>query len=333
VPARSRPGGGERFTSPLALAFPGIESFPRARLGRFPSPVESVELPDCPPLWLKRDDLNAAELGGNKVRALEFLLGGVEPGATVLTLGGEGSTHVLATAWYARRLGARTVAVRWRHEMNPVALRVRDRAAALCDEIVTTRSAAAGFARALLLRVTRRVRWVPLGGSSPLGTLGHVNAALELAEQIRTGLAPRPSRIVVPLGTGGTAAGLAVGLAISGVDATVVGARVGPRPFVSRAAVLALASRTRRLLARATGETIPPVERARVQVVHHVYGGAYGRPLAAGDRAAATLHAAAGLTLDATYGAKAAAAAIELARRDVGPVMLWVTFDGRWMNA
>lgn len=322
---------GDRFSIPLLLRFPGTAAIPRAALGRFPSPVERVAL-DGAELWLKRDDLNAEALGGNKVRALEFLLGGVGPGDTVLTLGGEGSTHVLATAFHARRLGARAVAVRWRHEMNPVALRVRDRAAALCDEVVTTRTAPGGFLRAYLRRLTRRVRWVPLGGSSPLGTLGHVNAGLELAEQIAAGQLPRPSRVVVPLGTGGTAAGVALGLAIAGVDATVVGARVGPRLFVNRAQVLRLAGRTRRLLERATGVAVPRVDRARVRVAHHVYGGAYGRPLAAGEAAAATLLAAAGLTLDTTYAAKAAAAALELARAGEGPVLLWVTFDSRWMG-
>ena len=58
------------------------------------------------------------------MRALEFLLGDVRPGDTVLTLGGEGSTHVLATATHAARLGARTLAVRWPHDMSPMAHRV-----------------------------------------------------------------------------------------------------------------------------------------------------------------------------------------------------------------
>ena len=55
---------------------------------------------------MKREDLSSDVLGGNKVRSLEFLLGGVVEGDTVLTLGGEGSTHVLATAVHAARLGA-----------------------------------------------------------------------------------------------------------------------------------------------------------------------------------------------------------------------------------
>src|SRR5689334_7804811 len=54
-------------------------------------------------LWLKREDA----IGGNKVRALEFLLATVQPGDVVLTIGGTGSTHCLATAHHARALGCR----------------------------------------------------------------------------------------------------------------------------------------------------------------------------------------------------------------------------------
>ena len=86
---------------PLFDRFPALRRLPRAALGSFPSPVE--HLPGAsgrPPMWLKREDLDVEprHLGGNKVRALEFLLGDVRPGDIIVTLGGEGSTHVLATA-------------------------------------------------------------------------------------------------------------------------------------------------------------------------------------------------------------------------------------------
>ena len=61
-------------------------------------------------------------------------------------------------------------------------------------------------------------RYIPLGGSTALGTLGHVNAALELADQVEAGELPLPGRVVVPLGSGGTAAGLALGFAMAGLD-------------------------------------------------------------------------------------------------------------------
>ncbi|MCA7081928.1 pyridoxal-phosphate dependent enzyme, partial [Staphylococcus aureus] len=71
--------------------------------------------------------------------------------------------------------------------------------------------------------------FVPAGGTSPLGILGHVAGALELARQVDEGLLPPPARVVLPLGSGGTTAGLVLGLAIAGIDAEVVGVQVVPR--------------------------------------------------------------------------------------------------------
>ena len=98
----------------------------------------------------------------------------------------------------------------------------------------------------------RDVRWIPPGGTSPLGMLGHVNAALELAQQVSRGEMPAPARVVLPVGSGGTAAGLALGLAIAGMDTMVVGARVAPRIAAGRARVLALARRARSYFERLT---------------------------------------------------------------------------------
>ena len=326
---------------PLFARFPALARLPRAELGTFPTPVEPLPWADdagaIDNLWLKRDDLNAAECGGNKVRALEFLLGGVGPGDVVLTVGGEGSTHVLATATHAARLGARTIAVRWPHDMNAVAERVRDAASRSCARVVGARHIVTGLARAHLMRLSmrvarpggRRVRWIPLGGSTPLGILGHVNAGLELAGQVARGEMPAPAKVVVPLGSGGTAAGIALGLQLAGLDAVVVGARVGPRIGVNRRRVLALARATARFVTRATGDVIPDLAPERIEVAHDVYGGAYGRPLAAGVRAAAMLKRSRGLVLDDTYGAKALAAALSVARGTREPVLFWMTFDSR----
>lgn len=318
---------------PLLERLPALAELPRAVLGRFPSPVEPVPLDGARGrLWLKRDDLDAPAVGGNKVRALEFLLGGVVPGDTVLTLGGEGSTHVLATAHHAARLGAHTVAIRWPHEMHEAAHHVAALARAGCRDVLAARTIVDALVRAWWLR--RRHpdwRWVPLGGSTPRGALGHVNAALELAAQVRAGLLPAPRRIVVALGSGGTSAGLLAGLALTDLDAELVAVRVGPRIGANGTAVLRLARRTMRLLARLTGAPLPAPIAARLRVLHAHYGGAYGRPLAAGT-VAARFFADAGLRLEATYTAKAAAAALAIAREAEGDTLFWVTFDGRVLD-
>ncbi len=323
----------DRETRPLPLIerFPALGRIPRAHLATIPTPVEA--LLDAAPdgtLWIKRDDLSGASFGGNKVRALEFLLGNVRPGDTVLTIGGEGSTHVLTTAYHAARLGAATHAVRWRHEMNQVALTVAERAREMCAEVTTTRTVVGTMLRVGWRRMAApRAHWIPMGGSSPLGTLGHVNAGMELACQIRDGILPQPHQGVVPLGTGGTAAGLALGFAIAQLPITVVGARIGPRIGANRTRVLRLARATAALIRRASGSAVPDVRGEAVTVVHDVYGGAYGRVLPAGDDAARRLEGWRGIALDATYSAKAFAAAIALHRTSEVPTLFWLTFDGR----
>jgi 1-aminocyclopropane-1-carboxylate deaminase/D-cysteine desulfhydrase-like pyridoxal-dependent ACC family enzyme len=343
---------------PLYAHLPMLAALPRAQLGTYPAAVERVELQGVGEVWLKRDDLNAPVAAGNKVRALEFLLGAVRPGDLVLTAGGDGSTHVYATAVHAERLGARTVAVRWRHEMHPQALSVAAAAAMHCESIRSYRWPAAALVRVGMWRAGVRAglgarprdgvrgpvhHYVPIGGSTPLGILGHVNAGLELAAQVAAGTMPEPTHVVVPFGSGGTAAGLAIGLGLAGMQSIVVAARVAPRYVANASRADWLVRRTLRLIHR-RGMGRPGVLRpAPIVVEHGVYGGAYGRPLAAGTEAATLFRALDGSgptiatppMLDATYSAKAAAAALALAtrRRGAARVLLWLTFDGRVVDS
>jgi D-cysteine desulfhydrase len=302
--------------SSLLERFPALADVPRAHLGNFPSPVSQIGT-----LWVKRDDLNAAVLGGNKVRSLEWLLGGLDPSETVLTAGGDGSTHILATATYAAQLGAPTIAVRWRHAMNPVADAVARRTATACAKTVFTNNVIEAFARLAILRATtRRCRYISPGGATPLGTLGHVGAGLELATQVEAGELPEPAAVVVPLGTGSTAAGLALGLGIAGLSTRVIAVRVVPRLAFPSRRLHRLIAATRRFLADRTGVSLDSLRPVPVDLDHSAYGGAYGRPLPD------AVHLP-GLTLDPTYGAKAATIAKKLRE----PALFWLTFDGRWL--
>jgi D-cysteine desulfhydrase len=324
---------GREAPIPLVRRYPALARIPRVQLGEYPTPVESARFPDLPaPLWIKRDDLASAALGGNKVRALEYLLATVRPGDTVLTVGGEGSTHVLATAVHGSRLGAKVHAIRWRHEMHETATRVARRALRECAAIETFATPITAILRALARRAARGGTWIPFGGTSPLGILGHVNAALELADQVDAGELPMPSRVVVPLGTGGTAAGLALGFAAAGMRTRVIGARAGPRIATGRPLVLYLARSTARWIRRAVGVSLPAVRRSSIRIAHEAYGGAYGRISPMGAEAAAVMERATGLRLDPTYSAKAFAIALRLARAEAGDTLFWSTFDPRWMR-
>ena len=297
-------------------------------LGHFPTPILSLASL-APYLWIKRDDVCADPIGGNKVRALEFLLGGLEKGDRVVTIGSAGSTHALAVAAYGKRLGAEVVVGRWKQEMNPAATVVAERVTRTARRSPVFRTPIEAYAWAWVERA-RGARWIAAGGSSPLGVLGHVNAGLELIDQIDAGAMPAPTRIVVPLGTGGTAAGLALAFAIAGRDIRVIGARVVPRIVARAPRVRALAQRTARLIERHSGTSVPRISRDAVSVIHDSYGGAYGRETDAGRRAAAQLRTVSSIDLDATYSAKAFSCALDFAARDV--TLFWLTFDSRTLN-
>jgi 1-aminocyclopropane-1-carboxylate deaminase/D-cysteine desulfhydrase-like pyridoxal-dependent ACC family enzyme len=312
---------------PLLRRFPALAALPRVPLGRFPTPVQRITRDDGRILLLKRDDLSGGVVGGNKVRGLEWLLAGVRAGDEVLTVGARGSTHALSTALLSAQLGARTTVVRWNQDMNPAARAVDQRLRASA-RVVDAKFVAAAYLLAGVIRIRRRVTWVPAGGASPVAVLGHMNAALELAAQIEDSDAELPEEVYVPLGTGGTAAGLALGFRTARLGIRVVPVRVVPSVVARRSRVLSLANRAAALIEATTGERVARVTPADVVIEHGFYGGAYGRPLPDIPHEADLLQDRR-LRLDDTYSRKAFAAAL---RSRAQRAMLWVTFDGRLLQ-
>jgi 1-aminocyclopropane-1-carboxylate deaminase/D-cysteine desulfhydrase-like pyridoxal-dependent ACC family enzyme len=297
------------------------------------TPVERWDLGDVA-LLAKRDDLSTPTFGGNKARALELLLAGVTPGDTVVTVGSSGSTHALAVALFGEQLGARTRVFTWPQEEHDVSQATRERLRTVA-RVTASRTPVTAMLRASLLRLTggRRVRWVPAGGSSALGALGHANSAVELADQLARGSEPAPDLLVVPLGSGGTAAGLMVGLALAGLPTRVIGVRVVPRVVANRRRVLRLARAAAARFGELAGVVAPEVSGDRLVMEQTQYGGAYARETDASRAALALVRAAGGPALEGTYSAKALAAALEHARRSPDErVLFWLTFDGRWLG-
>jgi 1-aminocyclopropane-1-carboxylate deaminase/D-cysteine desulfhydrase-like pyridoxal-dependent ACC family enzyme len=272
---------------------------------------------------VKRDDICATPVGGNKVRGLEWLLGGVRPGDTIVTVGPTGSNHALATAVHAGRLGARVEVVRWSQRSNEAA-RAVDAMVRRAARVTDARLVPLAYAVAWLSRARGR-HWIPAGGASPLAILGHVNAALELVDQVRSGACPQPTSVHVALGTGGTAAGLALGFRIAGVRIPVVAVRVVPRILGRAGRVAALANQTAALIERHTGQSLPRVAPGDFALEHRFAGEGYGAPLRQAGEVRLQARAA-GIMLDDTYSLKACAAA--LSASDASP-LLWLTFDGR----
>jgi D-cysteine desulfhydrase len=316
----------------LLARYPRLaETLPWVDLGVRETPVEWWRV-DGTTLLAKRDDLSASALGGNKVRALELLLAGVAPGDSLLTVGPTGSTHAFSVAVHGALLGARTRVITWPQEGHAIADATGRRLRELAD-VTAARSVLDAYLRAAASRFAGGNRWIPAGGSVPLGALGHVDAALELVEQLASTPLPRPDLLVAPLGSGGTVAGLLVGLAIAGLPTRVVGVRVVPRIVATRRRVLGLAARTRALLARLSGAALPALDPQSLEIEQEHYGGAYGRETSSGRSAATALADAGGPKLEGTYSAKAFGVALARARHVPDErVLFWLTFDGRWLS-
>ncbi|MGQ0561987.1 MAG: 1-aminocyclopropane-1-carboxylate deaminase/D-cysteine desulfhydrase [Gemmatimonadota bacterium] len=320
----------------LFRKFPAIASrLPWVALARTPTPVEPLPLPhplpqtDC---WIKRDDLSGEPYGGNKVRKLEFLLGAARArGARrLITVGAAGSHHALATAIYGHASGFDVTLV-----LFPQPLTSHVREVLLLDqgcgaELRFTRRMelipAALFATTLRYW-NQRAFVIPAGGSDALGTLGYVNAALELAEQTEQGAAPEPATVVVAAGTLGTAAGLALGFAIAGLKTRIKAVRITARMVTNERALARLVHGAQAQLRRAGVELdVANDALARVELLHDYIGGGYG--LETADGAQATAHfAERGIELDPTYTAKAAAALIARAAALPKPALFWQTLS------
>jgi hypothetical protein len=162
-------------------------------------------------------------------------------------------------------------------------------------------------APAVGLRVASGAHYVPVGGSSIAGSLGYVQAARELAAQVRAGELPEPDVCVVALGSGGTAAGLAAGFEAEGLRTRVVGACISVPPRALRL----VSRRLARACARRAGAPFTTSAlRERLSMDVRFLGAGYGRPTEEGADATRDAREHAGLGLDATYTSKAFACAL-----------------------
>jgi len=343
--------GGVSTVEPASVAFalyaryPELRTtLPRLALGTGPSPVVPLtrlsEKLGGPQLWVKNDGLYGSVYGGNKARKLELIIADAlrRGRRTIITVGATGTNHGLATALYGREHGLRTVLLLveqpvtdrvrrqvWRlHKAGAVLYRARTvpRAAALAPLVMVRH---ADWRRA------RLPYFLPAGGSSPLGAVGFVNAALELADQVAAGELPEPAHIFVALGSAGTAAGLLLGLRLAGLRSRLEPVLVSDLTPLSSKKVAGLANRTARLL-RQRGAPLPRGEIApeEVTVLSDWLGDGYGHSTLAGSRAEDLLRETEGLELEGVYTAKTMSALVGLVEAGElreGPVLYWHTYN------
>ncbi len=298
-------------------------------LGSAPTPVRRLDLGFDAEVWLKDESVfGDGAWGGNKVRKLEWIIPEAHRrgSKTLFTVGGIGTHWGLACAVYAADHGLRTVLGL---VDQPVDDHVREQLARLT----------ASGARIHRYPTTRRLKlaapyllaryrpwYLPAGGSNPFGTLAYVDVALEIAAQVEAGELPAPASVVVPVGSGGTVAGLTVGFAIAGLECHVLGAVVNDMLRLDNWSMMRLANRTAILL---TERGLPGVRlftETDFDLRADWLGATYGDPTPA-SVAEVSRAGEAGMELEPVYTGKALAAIRELGTELAGPV-LWLNTHG-----
>jgi D-cysteine desulfhydrase len=331
--------------SALALSrrFPGVvAAHPRYALTTLPTPVHRldrlVNRTGACSLWVKRDDVSSVLYGGNKPRKLEWLLGEARRRGrrSVITFGGTGTHHGLATTIAARDAGLRSILVLL---PQPVTDSVR-RALLLDRGFGAEMHLASSVPRvvATALRLLARGAWhgdrpfiIPTGGTSSLGCLGYVEAALELAEQVRAAEIPEPDSIFVPLGSGGTVAGLLLGLKLAGLRSRVVGVLVTDLLPPSERKLFAIARACWRRMRRAE-PSVPDVELRPedLTIVPGFVGRGYGVPTEEARQALRAVEGSEGIRLETTYTGKCMAALLRLSEEEPyrgQKLLFWNTYS------
>ena len=301
-----------------------LSLFPRIQLGHFPTPLEPMAnltaLLGGPRLWVKRDDCTGLSTGGNKTRKLEYLMAEAIAARAdvVITQGATQSNHARQTAAAAAKLGMkchilledRTGSSDPDYTDNGNVLLNR-----LHGATVERRSGGSNMQQEMeqlaeqLKADGARPYVIPGGGSTPVGALGYVSAAMELASQAAArGL--RMDHLVHATGSAGTQAGLVAGLHAINSDTKLLGIGVRAPQERQEAMVYDLACRTAEHMRMGGG-----IPRELVAANCDYVGARYGLPtpgmLEAGDIIARTE----GLLLDPVYSGKGMAGLIDLIRK------------------
>lgn len=295
-------------------------SQPRERIASLPTPFQFLPRLTAalggPRIYIKRDDLTGLAFGGNKTRKLEYLLADAKSNnAThLITFGAEQSNHVRQTAAAARIAGMQSVLILESKEPNPELqgnllldallgaswhlIESRDER----DEALET---VAGT-----IRANGGVEYViPGGGSNAIGSLGYVSAMLELSNQLWDA-GVTPSAVYFGSGSGGTQAGIELGMRMFGISADARGVIVSPGVDVKRDLIVSIAESAAALLGVAN-----PIQHNEVTLLDSYCGDAYGVPTPAALEAIDLLASTEGILLDTVYTAKAFSGLIDEVRK------------------
>ena len=301
---------------------------PRVQLAHLPTTIEPLPRLSAalkgPQLWIKRDDQTGLAFGGNKTRKLEYLLADARAqGAEMLiTRGAMQSNHCRQTAAAAARSGFECTLVLSGSAPSEIAGNL------LLDQLLgakTVWTESEDPEQVLESTFTqtweagRRPYLIPYGGSNATGASAYVAAISELVEQDL-----KFDRIVFASSSGGTQAGMIVGIKALELEIHITGISVDKPSDELQPLILNLAHQISDLL-RLNLE----FQADEVDVDDRYLGGGYA-VMGEIEREAIELFASTeGILLDPVYTGRAAGGMIDRIRKgEFGPeerILFWHT--------
>jgi D-cysteine desulfhydrase/L-cysteate sulfo-lyase len=304
-----------------------VSALRRVELGFFPTELyylENLSEKYGVNLYLKRDDLSGfSTFGGNKIRKLEFLFGDIfNQGAEhIFTFGATQSNHALQTALACRRYNLNPILylvdVIGEGMADPKANMLLDQILGAEIKLIEMQENEDEFeamvrAKEFALKQAEEISeqesdyyLIPPGGASPIGTVGFINAYLELKkEEFLQDL--NFKNIFLAVGTGGTLAGLTAAKSYLEDDLRVQGINVMFKDDDYPAEMAKLSSK-----ALKTAGVEFEVEADQINTDNNYVGAGYEIPSAEANKALKIFAEYEGIFLDTVYTAKAAAGMLD----------------------
>jgi D-cysteine desulfhydrase len=313
--------------------YPDLESnIPWIKLAPLRTPVKKLtnleENLGINSLWVKCDDITSPLYGGNKVRKFEFLLADtIKQGyKKVMTGGGIGSNHCLANAIFCNQLNLKPIAFLID---QPVTSYVRDNL--LLD--LYFKNEIVYLSEKNEIQKRKDAYYVPPGGTTPLGNLGFVNAALELKNQVENNEISEPDHIFLACGTSGTTVGLTIGVKIAGLKTQIHSVQVYYPNLSSLTRIRKLTRKTLRFMSQ-YNIPVPKLTFEHLTFNQDYFGGEYGRPTKECIETMKLIKELESIKLDPTYTGKAFAALLGFIRENKKDmkdktILFWNTYNSR----
>lgn len=341
-PASSIKNLKDGITNSLFKKYPALyDKLPWVSLGEYPTPINKIKLPasySCKNLYVKCDNLSSTIYGGNKVRKLEFLLAEalLKNKKSIVTLGGIGSNHALATSLFGEKLGFQVDLSLYDQPLSNHVLENVYGFQAAGAKITYSDDLTGAFTNARTMYKKREKNdelpyFIINGGSCRLGNLGYLNAAFELAEQIELGQLPEPDVIYVAVGTCGTASGLIAGLKMLGLKSKVIGVKILDS-FPATKKVLRYYAQDIADYLHKIDSNIPKVKISfeDFSFLIHYLGDGYAIPTEASKQAVKLVSP--NMILETTYTGKTLAACLDYCKNNNKAVLFWNTFNSAFFS-